>query len=129
MADEIFGPILPVLTYDSLTEVIQVIKSKEKPLSAYIFTRSSRYEREFINSVSFGGGCVNDVMIHLGNAELPFGGVGSSGMGSYHGQKSFLTFSHEKSIMVRSGVLDIAVIYAPYSPKKLSLLKKFFRIP
>ncbi len=128
MQEEIFGPILPVLTYRDLDEVLGVIRSKPKPLAAYLFSNSKRVQQKFVNQISFGGGCINDVLVHLGSPHLPFGGVGESGMGRYHGRASFETFSHAKSVMYRYGFLDLAVRYAPYSDKSLQFMKRLFRI-
>ncbi|MES2855577.1 MAG: aldehyde dehydrogenase family protein, partial [Bdellovibrionota bacterium] len=127
MKDEIFGPILPVLKFENLGEVIAEINSREKPLAAYIFTKGQENREKFLNEVSFGGGCVNDTIMHLGSAYLPFGGVGGSGSGSYHGEKSFLTFTHEKSVLKKSGFLDLAIRYPPYAPWKLKFLKALAR--
>ncbi len=128
MSEEIFGPLLPILTFQNLAEAFTSVNSKPKPLSAYLFSRSSREQREFVEQVTFGGGCVNDVLIHLTNPHLPFGGVGASGMGSYHGKNSFLVFSHAKGVMHRAGFLDLAARYAPYSAWKLKLLRWLFRV-
>lgn len=128
MSEEIFGPILPILTYTDLNDAFGIIRSKPKPLAAYFFSRSREMQNAFINELSFGGGCINDVVLHLSNPFLPFGGVGESGMGHYHGEDSFKTFSHSKSIMVRYGAFDFAARYAPYSEKKLRLLQRLFQI-
>ena len=123
MQEEIFGPILPVLTYDSLEEAEAFIRSREKPLALYLFTRDKAVEERFLRHVSFGGGCVNDTIIHLATSEMGFGGVGGSGMGSYHGKASFDTFSHTKSILKKGNWLDIPVRYHPYTPAKEKLLR------
>ncbi|MAL18243.1 MAG: aldehyde dehydrogenase family protein [Balneola sp.] len=117
MEEEIFGPILPVLTFDELPEAIDMIKSKPKPLALYLFTKKTEAENAVLEKCSFGGGAINDTLAHLGNHNLPFGGVGSSGMGAYHGKRSFETFSHTKSIMKKSFWLDIPFRYAPYEGK------------
>lgn len=101
MRDEIFGPILPVLVYDDLTEALDKITSRPKPLALYVFSENTEVQDRILGSVSFGGGCVNETLAHLTSPFLPFGGVGESGMGSYHGQGSFDTFSHKKSILKR----------------------------
>lgn len=124
MKDEIFGPILPVLTYATKEDIEKIILSKEKPLSAYVFSRKRSFVNWFNSTISFGGGVMNDTLIHFLNDRLPFGGVGNSGIGSYHGKKSFYTFSHAKSIVKRGTWLDVPVRYAPYQGK-LGLLKKF----
>ncbi|MEQ8524088.1 aldehyde dehydrogenase [Gracilimonas sp.] len=117
MEEEIFGPILPVLTYEELPEAVNIINSKSKPLSLYLFSKNKEAESMIIEKCSFGGGAINDVLAHLGNHHLPFGGVGSSGMGAYHGKQSFDTFSHTKSIMKKPFWLDIPFRYAPYKGK------------
>ena len=117
MEEEIFGPILPVIEFDDLSEAINVINSKDKPLALYVFTKNADAESRVLRSCSFGGGAVNDVLAHLGNHHLPFGGVGNSGMGAYHGKRSFETFSHIKSIMKKPFWLDIPFRYAPYKGK------------
>lgn len=127
MQEEIFGPILPILTYDSVEQAEQFIKEREKPLALYLFTRSKAAEQRFLRHVSFGGGCINDTMIHLANSELPFGGVGSSGMGSYHGVKSFETFSHEKSIVKKYPWPDLPLRYQPYKPLNLKIARLFLK--
>jgi aldehyde dehydrogenase (NAD+) len=127
MQEEIFGPILPVLAFKSLTEVFGAVNLRPKPLAAYMFSSSAKYQSAFIQGISFGGGCINDVVVHLSNPYLPFGGVGESGMGCYHGKNSFKTFSHSKSVMHRYGILDLSARYAPYTEKKVRLLRYFFR--
>ena len=126
MQEEIFGPILPVFAYSNLTDVIRTLQKKEKPLALYLFTRSSRVKETVISRVSFGGGCINDTIIHLSNEKLPFGGAGNSGMGAYHGKHSYETFSREKSIMEKGNWLDIPFRYPPYG-KRLPLLKKLLK--
>lgn len=113
MKEEIFGPILPVLTYEHLTDAILTVKEHPKPLALYLFTRSKAVKDKVLSSVSFGGGCVNDTILHIASANMPFGGVGNSGMGRYHGKYSFETFSHHKSI-VDKGRMDFPVRYPPY---------------
>jgi len=128
MGEEIFGPILPILTYKDLDNLFAIIRSKPKPLAAYFFSRSQEKQKAFISELSFGGGCINDVVLHVSNPFLPFGGVGDSGMGHYHGEDSFKTFSHSKSVMTRYSIFDLSARYAPYSDKKLNLLRRLFRI-
>lgn len=125
MQEEIFGPILPILTYDSLEEAEQFILSGEKPLALYLFTRNKDTEKRFLKYVSFGGGCINDTIIHLATSEMGFGGVGNSGMGSYHGKKSFDTFSHEKSIVKKYCWIDMPMRYQPYQKRYLKLIRLF----
>lgn len=99
MQEEVFGPILPVLDYKDFNEVINIIQNHEKPLSAYIFTNNHAEKEAFISKISFGGGCVNDTVMHISNPNLPFGGIGNSGIGSYHGKFGFEAFSHRKSVI------------------------------
>ncbi len=125
MKEEIFGPILPIIGYDSLNEIITHVVERPKPLACYIFSRNKRNIEQLLSQVSFGGGCVNDVIMHLANHHLPFGGVGSSGMGNYHGAYSFRTFSHEKAVLTTHRWIDIPLRYAPFKNEKLGILKKF----
>ena len=127
MQEEIFGPVLPVLTFREIKEAENFVREREKPLACYIFTKNRATERRLLSSLSFGGGCVNDTVIHLATSRMGFGGVGGSGMGSYHGKESFNTFSHQKSIVKKSTLLDLPVRYAPYTPIKDSLLRLFLR--
>ena len=127
MKDEIFGPILPIISYYQLDAVMEELKRKAKPLACYIYSKDSRVINKIKNELSFGGGCINDCIIHLANHHLPFGGVGNSGMGSYHGEYSFKTFSHEKAI-VESRIFDIPHRFHPFTEKKLYQLKKLLGI-
>lgn len=127
MEDEIFGPILPILDYENLEEVIKIINSRPKPLSLYVFTESKAVEEKVIASISYGGGCVNDTITHLATPHLPFGGVGSSGLGSYHGAKSFETFSHMKGVLKKSTKVNLNFVFPPYTKKKLDLVRKFMK--
>ena len=127
MQEEIFGPILPMLCYDRLDEAIAFIRSREKPLALYLFTSDRQTERRVLDACSFGGGCINDTIIHLATTHMPFGGVGHSGMGSYHGKKSFETFTHARSIVKKSTWLDLPMRYHPYSEKKLRMIQKFMK--
>lgn len=124
MQEEIFGPILPILTYESKADIEKVLLSKEKPLSAYVFSQKRSFKNWFNQTFSYGGGAMNDTLVHFINDRLPFGGVGNSGIGSYHGATSFYTFSHAKSIVKRGTWLDVPLRYAPYSGKT-GLLKRF----
>lgn len=123
MLEEIFGPILPILSYNLPSDIENIIYKYEKPLSFYLFSENKKFINEIIQNYSFGGGCVNDTVVHFGNHRLPFGGVGNSGIGSYHGKNSFDTFSHKKSILKKANWLDIPLRYAPYK-NKLRFLKK-----
>ncbi|MBW7475841.1 aldehyde dehydrogenase [Paenibacillus oenotherae] len=127
MEEEIFGPILPVLAYDNLDAAIQRINGRSKPLALYVFTTNKDTEQQVLERVSFGGGCVNDTMIHLTSPHLPFGGVGASGTGSYHGRKSFETFSHMKSVLKKRTKINWSFIYPPYSLKKIKLIRKVMK--
>jgi len=124
MQNEIFGPLLPILAYDNTEDLYRIIGSYEKPLSLYVFSENRHFTDLVIRHFSFGGGCVNDTLIHIANKNLPFGGVGHSGIGAYHGQASFDTFSHKKSMTKRPTWLDIKIRYAPYTDK----LKKIRRL-
>ena len=127
MGEEIFGPILPLFSYHDLGECVDFINGREKPLALYLFSRRRETVRRVLDSCSFGGGCVNDTILHLANPRLPFGGVGASGMGNYHGKASFDTFTHWRSILIQRGKMDIPLRYPPSSEKKLALLRKVMR--
>lgn len=127
MGEEIFGPILPILTYKSLDEAISVVESHPHPLALYCFTKDSRVSKKVLKACRFGGGCINDVVIHLATSEMPFGGVGESGMGSYHGRAGFEEFSHTRSIVDKKTWMDMPVRYQPYTGLKEKLLRLFLR--
>ncbi len=127
MQEEIFGPILPVITYNDLSEAIQQVKERPKPLSCYIFTSDSRIKQRILQEVSFGGGAVNDAIMHVSNSHLPFGGVGESGIGSYHGIAGFNAFSHYKSILDKPTWFELNLKYSPHSLKKLNFIKKVLK--
>ena len=124
MQEEIFGPILPIVRADDLDEAIAAIRKRDKPLSAYLFTRDKQAETRFLNDVSCGSACINDVMMFAAVHELPFGGVGPSGMGAYSGKQGFDTFSHMKAVMKRGWWPDLDIRFAPYTEKKFKLLRK-----
>ncbi len=126
MKEEIFGPILPILTYQHIDHAIAEINARNKPLALYLFTQSKENEKKVLRETFYGGGCVNDTIIHVANHYLPFGGVGQSGMGKYHGKFSFDLFSHTKSVMKKSNLIDLNVRYAP-SKNKLKLLRMIFK--
>jgi len=126
MQEEIFGPILPVLTYNKISEVVNIIKDKPRPLSLYLFTEDKNLQKKIEDEVPFGGGCINDTISHVSSPRLPFGGTGNSGIGSYHGEESFITFSHKKSMMKKSTKFDIRYIYPPYKGK-LGFIKKIMK--
>lgn len=123
MEDEIFGPILPIIPYDDLCWAINEVKKRPKPLSCYVFSNDSSYKTRIIDEVSFGGGSINETVMHITNSKLPFGGVGNSGIGSYHSKAGFDTFTHYKSILDKATWFDPSVKYPPYSPKKLKLIR------
>ena len=128
MEDEIFGPILPVLSFSSEKNMTDIIANYSKPLALYVFSEDKSFSEKILKSYSFGGGAINDVVIQVVNKNLPFGGVGSSGNGAYHGKHSFDTFSHKKSISKRATWLDVPLRYAPYGDKVSlvgKLMKKF----
>lgn len=125
MGEEIFGPIMPVLTFTSMDDVIQKINSMPHPLALYLFTTDEAAKNEVMSRVGFGGGCINDTIIHLATSHMPFGGFGESGMGGYHGKAGFDTFSHYKSIVDKKVHPDLPVRYQPYSKTKKALLDKF----
>ena len=123
MKEEIFGPILPILSYQSEEEIDAIISSFDKPLALYLFSQNNTFIDKVLQKYSFGGGCINDTVIHLVNNNLPFGGVGNSGMGAYHGKLSFDIFSHKKSIVKRGTWLDLPLRYAPYGDKLKTIRK------
>jgi len=123
MQEEIFGPILPVLEYSDLSDAIAKINARPKPLALYLFSKDQQKQERVLQETSSGGVCINDTVMQVGVSELPFGGVGSSGIGSYHGKASFDTFSHQKSVLKRSFLLDLDWRYAPYQGK-LKLIKR-----
>ncbi|MBX2947796.1 MAG: aldehyde dehydrogenase [Crocinitomicaceae bacterium] len=127
MQEEIFGPILPVIAYNDLSEAIRNVKERPKPLSCYIFTSDSQIKQRILSEVSFGGGAVNDAIMHVSNSHLPFGGVGESGIGSYHGIAGFNAFSHYKSILDKPTWFELNLKYSPHSLKKLNFIKKVLR--
>jgi len=127
MQEEIFGPILPILIYNTLDEAMQIIQKHPNPLALYLFTKDKEFEKKVIKEIPFGGGCVNDTFSHVFNEKIPFGGRGTSGMGAYHGKFSFDTFSHYKSILHRYNWPDIVMRYPPYNIK-YDLMKKLFKI-
>jgi aldehyde dehydrogenase (NAD+) len=125
MKDEIFGPILPILTYNTEEDIKNTINNYEKPLAFYVFSNNKKFAKKLMSQYSFGGGVINDTMIHFGNHRLPFGGVGDSGIGAYHGRLGFDTFTHQKAVVKKGNWLDIPMRYAPYKGK-LKQLKSMF---
>lgn len=127
MQEEIFGPVLPVIPVKDIEEAIQFVQERPKPLALYVFTEDKRTEQRVLTETSYGCGCINDTIIHLATSEMGFGGVGNSGMGSYHGKKSFDLFSHEKSIVKKSTWMDLPMRYQPYTVWKEKLVRMFVR--
>ena len=123
MEDEIFGPILPVISFSNLNEVIKEVKQKPKPLACYIYSRNRKEVKKLLKEISFGGGAINDSVMHLSNPKLPFGGVGLSGMGSYRGEAGFRTFSHYKSVLDKPFWFESTLKYPPYTKRKLKVFK------
>lgn len=127
MKDEIFGPILPIIGYKNLDEVVKRIKKLPKPLALYLFTENQNIEEKVLEEVSSGGACINDTITHLANPELPFGGVGSSGIGAYHGKESFITFSHRRSVVRKTTKINIPIIFPPFNKNNLDNIKRFMK--
>ncbi|MFV8341864.1 aldehyde dehydrogenase [Flavobacterium sp. XS2P39] len=126
MQEEIFGPLLPILSYENESEITAIISKYEKPLALYVFTENHSFAKKIIQKYPFGGGCINDTVVHFSNKRLPFGGVGHSGIGAYHGSLSFDTFSHKKGIVKKANWLDLPMRYAPYNDK-LDTIKKLLK--
>ena len=126
MKDEIFGPILPVLSFEKIEDIDNIITKNPNPLALYVFSNNKKFNEIIINRYPFGGGAINDTIVHLANSRLPFGGIGNSGIGSYHGKASFELFSHKKSVVNRSTWFDNNLRYAPYK-NKLSLVRKIMK--
>jgi acyl-CoA reductase-like NAD-dependent aldehyde dehydrogenase len=125
MREEIFGPVLPILKVKDVAEAIRFVNEREKPLALYVFSDDERVQQDVLERTSSGGACVNGTIMHLANPELPFGGVGPSGMGAYHGRHSFETFSHRKSVLRRKLKRDPKFLYPPYGSLKTRLAKRF----
>ena len=123
MKEEIFGPILPVIEYDNLDEIILKVKAQPKPLACYIYTEDRKTKNKLLQEISFGGGAVNDSNMHITNTKMPFGGVGNSGTGSYHGEFGFKTFTHYKGILEKPTWFELNLKYFPYTSKKLRFIK------
>jgi aldehyde dehydrogenase (NAD+) len=127
MQEEIFGPILPVLTYDSLKSAIEQVNALPKPLSCYVFTNYKKDKQKILNQISFGGGAVNDAVMHITNTNLPFGGVGSSGIGNYHGEAGFKCFTHYKSVLDKPTWIELPLKYFPHTKFKLKWIKRVMK--
>lgn len=123
MQDEIFGPILPIIIIEGISETLDIIRSRPKPLAFYLFSKDEEKINYYIENISFGNGCINDTLIQFANSNLPFGGVGQSGIGEYHGKYSFETFSNKKGMSRKTDLFDIELRYPPYTEKKMELLK------
>lgn len=127
MQEEIFGPLLPLIKYHDFEEVLQYIENNEKPLSAYLFSNDPTEQKKWEQRLSFGGGCINDAIMHITNPNLPFGGVGQSGTGSYHGKAGFDTFSHFKSVFKKPNIFEVPLKYPPYTTSKMAWIKRLLR--
>ena len=127
MQEEIFGPIIPLLEYEDITTCIDYIRSNPKPLAFYLFTKDKNVEKKFLDTCSFGGGCINDTIVHIATSKMGFGGVGESGMGSYHGKFSFDTFTHYRSMIKKAYFIDLPMRYRPYKAKKDRIIRKFMK--
>ncbi len=126
MQEEIFGPIMPILEYGDIDEAIAFVNQRPRPLALYCFSESVKIQDKIFRETSSGGGCVNDTVSHVGSQTLPFGGIGESGMGAYHGKSSFDTFTHRRSVLTRSNLVDMPLRYPPYGDR-VSLLQLLFR--
>ncbi len=126
MGEEIFGPVLPILTFEDFDDMLDSLKDKEKPLALYLFSSDKKHIKRVTQELSYGGGCINDVIIHLATSEMGFGGVGESGMGSYHGKCGFAAFSHEKSVVDKKTWIDLPIRYQPYKNKLYERLLHLF---
>ncbi|MDM5153914.1 aldehyde dehydrogenase [Bacillus sp. DX1.1] len=126
MEDEIFGPILPLMEYNKIEDVITTVQQHPKPLALYVFSENKEIQKQVIRNISYGGGCINDVVYHLATPYLPFGGVGNSGLGSYHGEQSFRTFSHYKSILLQSTAFDMKIRYSS-TKSALKFIRKLLK--
>lgn len=127
MKEEIFGPIMPIIQYEDIDDIITKIKSRPRPLALYIFTEDADIKNKILSRISFGGGCVNDTIMHLASSHMPFGGVGDSGMGGYHGKYSFDTFSHKKSVLDKFTFMDVKTRYGNNYEKDFNLVKKLLK--
>ncbi len=126
MTDEVFGPILPVLTYDRLDDAVGFVNQRPKPLAVYVFSRSSATAQEVVERVPAGGATINHIALHALVPSLPFGGVGSSGTGAYHGEWGFQTFSHRKAVLAKTARPDLRFVYPPYSERAQRLMRRLF---
>lgn len=127
MQEEIFGPVLPIMSYKNLNDAVKEIKKRPKPLALYMFTKSKKTEEILLKEISSGSVCINDTMQQISNSTLPFGGVGNSGIGSYHGKQSIITFSHQKSVLKKHNRIKFNIMYPPYDLRKLGWIKRFLK--
>ena len=127
MKEEIFGPLLPVLEFECIEDIAEKINSMDSPLALYIFASDKKVIKYVTSRIRYGGGCINDTIVHLATTEMPFGGIGASGMGAYHGKFGFDTFTHYKSIMDKKTFLDLPMRYQPYTKTNEKLLRKFLK--
>ena len=127
MKEEIFGPILPILSYNNINDVINHIKEGEKPLALYMFSENKKHVNYVLNNVSFGSGAINDTIMQITNPNLPFGGVGHSGIGHYTGHYSFLTFSHQRAMINHKTTFDPPIAYPPYDEAKVKTIRKILK--
>ena len=126
MGEEIFGPIMPIIAFENFDVLVDELKTKDKPLALYLFTNNKKHVRRVTTELSYGGGCINDVVIHLATSAMGFGGVGESGMGAYHGKEGFDAFSHFKSIVDKKTWIDLPMRYQPYKSKLYEKLLNIF---
>ena len=127
MQEEIFGPVLPIVTFKNIEDVIKKVNSMDKPLALYIFSNSKRIQDKVMSNCQFGGGCINDTIIHLANSNLGFGGLKQSGVGAYHGKVGFDTFTHYKSVVKKYNWIDLPTRYQPFNKIKEFLIKMFLK--
>ncbi|MDD4212513.1 MAG: aldehyde dehydrogenase [Bacilli bacterium] len=127
MQEEIFGPILPILTFQKIEDVVPMIEANSHPLAFYYFTTNKVRATNFLTHIPFGGGCINDTIVHIATNHMGFGGVGDSGMGEYHGKYGFDTFTHTKSVLIKSNAIDISLRYPPYHDKKDQIIRRFLK--
>ncbi len=127
MNEELFGPIIPILTFNTTADIFEIINAHPTPLALYLFANNRQMENEIMTYIPFGGGCINDTIVHIATAQMPFGGIGASGMGSYHGRQGFMTFSHYKSIHKKANHPDLPIRYQPYTSFKQKIIKRFLK--
>jgi aldehyde dehydrogenase (NAD+) len=127
MQEEIFGPILPILKFSNLNEVISLLKTKEKPLALYLFTNDKKIMKDVFTKLSFGNGAINEALMQVANPNLPFGGVGQSGMARYHGIYSFKAFSHLKTFTKKTNLFDVKLAYPPYGKNQEKIIRKILK--